>query len=172
MTRLLALIQFLPLTVFVGVAQANGSDGKAWALAFQWGAAASIIELLILFPLLKNRLSRLVAGMSAFLIFGGAAFYFKSEPLLNILGLMRASAMIFFVGLVCVIATFATKTGVFEKEFSSSGGEKKYSYYFLAAVAVAFAWSYSFRDQPLLGGAPPFIFLILLKQYFEKKMIR
>lgn len=170
MKTLLSLIQFLPLTLFVSVARYHGFEGDAWALAFQWGAVAAALELAILIPMLGSRMSRLIAGANLFLLVGGAAFYFKISFLLSGLAELGAAGLIVMVGVACGLAFFMTPTGVFEKTFSKTGAEKKYSIYFLIGIVSAFVWSFFNRENTTLGGVFPFIFLIGVKHVLQKRL--
>lgn len=163
MNVILALLQFAPLSIFLGVARHFEFSADAWPMAFQFGAIAALVEFAILIPIMKNKLNRLIAGANLFLITGGVGFFLKNEVILNFLGHLRASALFFFVGVACLIATFTTSTGVFEA-FLADGKERRKSLYYLAAIAVVFAWSYFNRHDSIAGGLLPFVFLIFFRK--------
>ena len=84
---------------------------------------------------------------------------------------MREAGVIIFVGIVCIVAILFVPTGVFEKQFSKGNFEKKFSIYFLIGIFLAFLWSFSHRGDPMMGGVAPFIFLIITKQLFQRKLL-
>lgn len=170
MNRLLSLIQFLPLSIFLGVARAHGFTGESWALAFQWGALTALVETIILLPLLGNGLSRLIAGANFFLILGGIAFFFNFQILLSLIDSSRESGIFFSLLLVCMLGILTTPTGVFEKGLSKSKAEIKYSRYFVIGIVAAIFWSIYFRGNPMLAGTLPFVSLALLKQLLQRKL--
>lgn len=164
------LIQFLPLTIFIGVARSHGFAGEAWPLAFKWGALTALLELIVLLPILGNRISRLISGANLFLIFGGTGFFFNISLFISLIDYLRTSAVFFFLILVCAGATLTTTTGVFEKAISKSGAEKRFSIYFLLGIFIVFIWSLYHRDDVMTGGTLPFISLILLKRFLQSRL--
>ena len=77
MAILLRIFQFLPLSVFLYFSRENIETGTAdWGPAFQWGAVAAAIELAVLIPILKTRISRMITAVNIYLIVGGLGFYF------------------------------------------------------------------------------------------------
>jgi len=171
MQKFIPLIQYLPLSLFVGIARVNGFTEAAWSRAFQFGAVIAVLELIILLPLMKNKLSRLIGGANLFLFVGGAGFFFKISSVITFLDSLREAGIIFFVGIVSMIAMLVTPTGVFEESFSKNRCERKFSVYFLLGVSVAFFWALQHRGNTLVGGVAPFIFLILLKQVLQRRML-
>jgi hypothetical protein len=169
MNKLLLLLQYFPLSVFLSVARIYDFSNQGWEAAFAWGGLIAALEFLILIPILGNRLGRLIAGANLFLIVGGLGFYFHLSPVQNFLGFLREASLLFFVAVVCALAILTTQTGAFETKLSDQ--QKKYSICFLVAVIGAFAWSLSQRGNPLLGGMLPFVFLIFLKEYLERRQI-
>lgn len=168
--NLFLLFQFFPLTIFMMVARIHGFNGEAWPPAFKWGALAAVIGLFAGFTLIGAKPSRLLLGANFFLIFGGVAFFFEITPALRLLGYFETAGPIFFVGIVCILSVLTTATGIFEKKVSNQGLELKYSIYFLLALAAALVWALAHRHDATLGGAAPFVFLIILKNVFQKKM--
>jgi hypothetical protein len=167
MKKILPILQYFPLSVFLGVARAYDFSNQGWESAFIWGGIVATLEFMILIPILGNRLGRLIAGANLFLIFGGLGFYFQLSPFMNFLGFLKEASLLFFVVVVCVIAILATSTGVFETKHSDK--QKSYSICFLVGAVAAFAWSLSQRGNPLLGGMAPFVFLILFKEFLERR---
>lgn len=168
MKKAMSLVQFLPISICLGVARSLGSDGHAWSVAFQWGAIAAVIQLAILLPVLKNKMDRLVGGANLFLIVGGIGFGFKIGPILELFDVLRESVILASVGVVCILATVFTATGVFEEAFALTGNEKRYSYFYLISIAVALGFSIENRGNTLLAGVLPFISLVLLKRVLSK----
>src|SRR3989344_2582087 len=125
MKRILLLIQFLPLSIFLAVARAHGFMGNAWPLAFKLGALAAALEIAILLPILRSKISRLIAGANLFLIVGGLAFFLNNHSLISLIDYLREAGVIIFVGIVCIVAILFVPTGVFEKQFSKGNFEKK-----------------------------------------------
>ncbi|MGE3974114.1 MAG: hypothetical protein AB7F59_06265 [Bdellovibrionales bacterium] len=170
MKKILALLQFFPLTAFLIIARSYDFTNQGWSIAFQWAALMAVIQLMILLPLLKNKMSRLVAGVNLFFIFGGIAFFFKNEILLNFMEYLKEAGIIFFVAVVCIAATIFSRTGVFETAISKSHSEKKYSVYYLLATAFALIWAFAHRGDMISASAGPFILLNILKEVFERKL--
>jgi hypothetical protein len=167
--KIFPILQYFPLSVFLGVARAYDFSDQGWENAFIWGGIVASLEFMILIPILGNRLGRLIAGANLFLIFGGLGFYFQLSSFMNFLGFLKEASLLFFVIVVCSIAILTTSTGVFETKLSDK--QKIYSIYFLAGVVAAFAWSLSQRGNPLLGGMAPFVFLIALKGFLERRQL-
>jgi hypothetical protein len=170
MSRLFSLVQFLPLTIFIGVARHRGFTAEAWSFAFQCGALVALVELVVLHYWIRQPLNRLLWGANLFLIFGGIAFRFDLNILMEALSFLKASAIFVSVGLVCIIALFTSKSGVFERQLSTSHNQKLYSIFFIGCVAVAFVWSSAFKDNNMLGGTFPFIALIVIKMGLQRRL--
>ncbi len=171
MRFLYSLIQFLPLTLFILTARYYGSTVSAWAWAFQVGAIAAVVQLAILLPFLKTRLNRLIGGINLFLIIGGLGFFFNINFILNFMGQLRESGVILSVGIVCILATLFTHRGVFESSASRNNLEKRYSCYFILAVAIAFIWSYLNQGNTLFAGIIPLVSLVFLKNILQNQLI-
>lgn len=139
-------------------------------MAFQAGGLAAAVELIILIPILKNRLSRLIAGTNLFLLVGGIGFFFQSLVITSFLAHFQEAGVFLFVGVVSVLAFIFSETGAFEVLFSNARLQKIFSFYFLLAITVAFVWSYMHRGSPLSGGVLPFIFLIILKYILQRRL--
>src|SRR5690606_23688031 len=122
--------QFLPLTVFLVVAQSHDFSLSGWGLAFRVGALVGLVQFVVLLPILRHRMNRLVTGMNLFLIVGGAAFYLRSVGLIFFLGELREAGVVLAVSLVCGVALFISRTGAFELVYADLKMQKKYSVYF------------------------------------------
>lgn len=170
MKKVLTLIQFIPLSVFLGVARSFNYTHEAWAIAFQLGAVVGLLEMIILLPLLGNGVSRLIAGTNVFLIAGGIAFFFNISILLNLIGTLREAGLFISLALASLLGIFITPTGVFERRFSKCQAEKNYSVIFLIGIAAALSVSIFYRGNPMMAGAVPFVFILLLKQYLQRKL--
>lgn len=172
MKKILGLVQFLPLSVFLYVASSGQSDSAVWQRAFEFGAAVATLEFLILIPILKTELSRLITAVNLFLLIGGIGFYFNLVPVMNALGFLRESSLFLCVSLVAILATWLTPAGVFEKKISASGREKAYSICFIICSLLVFAVSFYMQGNVTHAGVLPFLFLICLKWGLEVKMHR
>lgn len=155
---LVQVFQFFPLAVFMAVARNGSFQSSVWPVAFQWGALSAIVETIVIFAVLKVRLSHLIAAVNVFLIFGGIGFYFNNRTLLSALDHLRATGLIISVALVTLISMIASK-----------GTLNKYSYIFMGAVILAAGFSYMNRAEVFLSGVLPFVFLIISKRILEKK---
>lgn len=171
MKKIAPLFQFLPLSIFLITSRSHGFTNEAWAFAFQAGAVAAIIEFAILLPLLGNRMNRLIAGANVFLLLGGSAFFFKLTSILVFISTFRETGIFICLIVTCLLAFVATPTGVFEDKLSKHGREKKYSLYFIGGIFLATIWSYLYKGNPLLAGTLPFVFLILLKQFLQRRLL-
>ncbi|HEX4923809.1 MAG TPA: hypothetical protein VFV50_06975 [Bdellovibrionales bacterium] len=161
-------VQFLPLTVFLATARALEFSADAWPAAFKWGAAASLVQVLALFWSRSFAVSRLVAGVNLFMFFGGLAFWLESAFLTGLLDGLRESALFLFVGVAVAFAMAVSRSGAFERELPRERQTLKLSALFLAAVLIAFIWSFEHRGDTLQAGVAPFVFLLLLKGALEK----
>lgn len=172
MKKSFTLLQFFPLAVFLLVARSHNFTGNAWYYAFQLGAIAALIETGILLFLVGHQLNRLMCGINLYLVVGGLSILFNISIMLNFLDSLREAGVIFFIGLVCVLATLFTRTGVFETTFSNKNLEKNFSLFFLVAIAVTFVWSYFHRGDTLMGGFIPILILVILKSMFQRQMLK
>ncbi len=165
-----SLLQFLPLTIFIGVARYFGFTAEAWSYAFQVGALIGILELVLILSLVNQPLNRMLWGANLFLIFGGIAFGMSLTPLMSAMDYFKASAIFISVGLVCFVALLTSETGVFEKSLSTSPRQRFYSFVFLGGVVLAFTWSFAYKDNNTWGGTIPFVALIFLKLALQKHL--
>jgi hypothetical protein len=168
--KILSLLQFIPLTIFLLLAKKYDMTGEAWSIAFQWGAVVAFLQLAILLPILKEKCHRLICGANLFLIFGGIAFYCNYQGLLTILNDARESLLFGCVAIICVLSIAFFKTGVFEIQYVNQQQQKRFSYIFLCLVIGAFIWSFWYRGDALWAGTMPFIVLLMSKRYLERRL--
>lgn len=168
MGKFLPLIQFLPLSIFLAVAKTSGFSHNGWERAFEIGGIVAAIELLLLIPILRNQMNRMIASANLFLMFGAVCFYFEISPFLNLLAQMKESTIFVCVGIVTLTSMAVSESGVFEKKFSKVGAERKLTFLFLIGVAGAFFWSYANRGNFIQAGTLPFISLIILKRVLQR----
>src|SRR5690349_13898207 len=110
MKNALTILQFLPLSIFLLVARAQGFTDAAWAMAFQISGLAAILETLI-FSYLRFPQNRLLIGTNLYLAVGGLGFAFRVSNILDLYGNMRESALFGSVFLVGLITTTLAPTG-------------------------------------------------------------
>lgn len=170
MKILLRLTQFLPLSLFLYMATHDQSQN--WKRAFEIGALAALIEFAILIPILKTHLSRLITGVNLFLIIGGCGFYFNINFVLDFLSSFRESALILSIFFICLLATFKTRTGIFEVQISNELKQKMFSIYFLAWCFVLLCFSWFNRGNTLWAGTIPVVSLVLANFFMGTYLAR
>lgn len=171
MPIIVRLFQFLPLSVFLYFSRQNIETGEAnWAPAFQAGALAAVLELMILIPILKAKISRLITAVNLYLIIGGLAFFLNLIGLLNLIGKLRETGLLMTVIFVVLLSIVLTKSGAFENAPDDSMNARKYSIYFLGWCVIATVFSWMNKGQLQLAGVVPFISLIIVKYFLWRRL--
>jgi hypothetical protein len=173
MNRFYKLVQFLPLTIFVLISRIYGTTDDVWSMAFQIGAVAACLQILI-FIVSKKSLNRILLGTNLFLILGGVGFYFRFKPILNIYGTMREATIFCSLLLVGIVSTLFTQRGYIDtdKLLDNKVTIKKSSIFLLAITAVSLVISVLMRGNIWLSGTLPFIFILVAKSLLVKKMAK
>lgn len=166
MKRFLLLFQFLPVALFLYFARVNG-----WYIGFLVGSAAAVLEFVLLFYF-KVPVSRLLGGANLFLIYGAAVMYFQYLPGAQLLMIYQQSAIFFFILVFVIGATILTKGGAFENYHLYGKKTLRYSVAFIACVVLALLVSYHFRGDNIKGGVLPFVALIAIKAFLQRRLLR
>lgn len=170
MQRLLLLIQFLPLTVFVGCARGKGFTDEAWAVAFLMGGIAAVVETVLLVALRRVTLNRLILGANLFLMVGAIGFGIGVMPIMEIYGLMRESALLASVLVVGIVTTFATEVGFIEVEGQDRRETVVHSIYLILVTLAVLAVSFTFRGNTLWAGIIPFLIVVFARGALQRKL--
>ena len=165
MNRFFILFQFFPIAVFT-----YSSLKYGWKIGFELGALAAILEFIVL-GFKRIPVSRLLGGANLFLIFGGISFFFELKPLLNILQNLRETSLFISILIFLLFTLKFSKTGVFELAGPKAKEFKKYSLIFILSAIGCVIWSYYYRGNMLFAGTLPFVFLIFVKTYLQRKMM-
>ena len=163
MIKLLRFIQFFPIALFLYTSRKYG-----WDTGFQLGGLVAIIEFVILIAM-RIQISRLIAGANLFLVFGGVSFFFKIKQLLTLLSSLMEAALFISVLIVLIVTTAFTKTGAFEK--GQGKNITKFSIFLILFAVCCIGWFFYFQGNIKIAGTVPFVCLIGVKYYLQRKIL-
>lgn len=159
-----SLLQFLPLSIFVCVAFPHGEPyAEDWLNAFLAGGVMAVLQLVLVSILLRlYSPSRLVLGVNAYLIFGGALVLANQESLLLILDDLKESGVFLSILMICIIAFPGFGDGLLGlKNGLSRAQAKRHSLWLLALAFVAAAVSFYFRGNLIFSAVIPLVTLAI-----------
>ena len=168
-TKLLNIIEFIPIGVFGLVVRLTSENGVNWKLAFIIGGCFAVIEKALLM-VKRFPFDRILLGTDVFLIIGGLGYLFNIQFILNIyLFLFHAT---FFASLLIigVLTTFLTERGFIGVKHHQRNRVIIFSLYFLGAGVVAFLVSFAFRGNYMLAGVLPFTGMLAINWILAKRL--
>jgi hypothetical protein len=158
---LFALIQFFPLSLFAAYAFWHGAPSDArWVEAFQLGALAAFLQLLVVLPQ-RRPANRLILAANLYLLVGGGAALFHQWWLLSAYDALKESGIFMFMVAVGLVSTFATPAG-FVAVVGPPRDVRSASYWLLAATLLALGVSLIFEGDRTWAAVVPIICLAVL----------
>lgn len=167
--KLLLLVQFIPLSVFLAIVRWTDEMGPNWKLAFVIGGCLAVIEFALLF-IKKKVFDRLIMAVNLFLFVGGVGFLFDIHPILNLYDNLMQSALFVSILLVGLVTTFFSVYGFIAVNHPNKQLVRSRSLYLVVTSLFAFALSLFFRGDMLLGGTLPFIGLLVIRRILSQNM--
>ncbi len=165
-----AVVQFLPLSIFMGYAFAQGSPtDDRWLEAFQVGAIAAIVQLLIVLPQRKPA-NRLILAVNLYLMLGGLSAISRQYWLLQFYGVLKESAIFILILGIGFITTFSTSAGFTAVAGVPKNLARRASFQLLAITVFALAISVVFQGDHVLAGVVPMLCIVVLHQVLRYRL--
>ena len=166
----IAILQWLPLFVFLSFARFNEMSDDLWRQAFY---VSSICALVVTAFLIYKKiiLDRLRFGINLFLISGAFAFLTDSESVLRFFEANKG--VVFFSGIIAVglLTTLFSPLGFIGISVRDKQQLKKMSFVLLGATIGALIWSVFMNDyDTLVAVVVPFIALRFLRKALIDKL--
>jgi hypothetical protein len=162
-------LQYLPLTLFLVSARSTGD----YRLAFMLGGAAAVVETAAVARWAES-MDRFLLAVNLFLAVGGLGFAAGIEPLQQLLGDLRQTAV--FVSLVAVgaVTTVASPRGFVNVSPADAPARRilRASLTMLGLSVGALLWSRANRASFLLSAPVPFLALAVARQLLLRKITR
>lgn len=168
-----SIIQFVPLSVFLILAETGDDNYDPWPRAFMTGGSIAAIGFIIVWNFAQRlRFDRLLIGVNVFLIIGGLITASDNESLIGVYRWLREAAMFGWIIVVGLIATLSTKRGFIDVEHNDSKTIQRASWLALICCGIAFGISFYFRGGGSLWAAPaPFIGLVIARRLVQWRCI-
>ena len=165
-----AVVQFLPLSIFMGYAFAQGSPtDDRWLEAFQVGAIAAIVQLLIVLPQ-RRPVNRLILAVNLYLMLGGLSALSRQYWLLRFYGVLKESGIFILILGIGAITTFATSAGFIAVAETPKIPARRASLLLLASAVFALAISVIFRGDHVLAGVLPMLCIVVPHQLLRNRL--
>ena len=103
------------------------------------------------------------------LVLGALAFNVPIETLASSLSATQGFALFVVIGVVGLIATFASKAGFIGCRSNDAAWVRRTSLVLLALAVAAAAWAFRFRSDIRLGGGLPFIVLNVARRVIIRR---
>ena len=161
--KLLLLVQYIPLSVFLTIVRWSDQTGPNWKLAFVIGGCIALIEFAFLL-INKKVFDRLIMAINLFLFVGGLGFLFNIHPILNLYDNLMQSALFVSILLVGAVTTLFSIYGFIGVDHPNKQLIRNRSIYLVIASLLACTLSLFFRGDMLLGGTLPFIGLLVIRK--------
>lgn len=168
-----ALLQLLPLTVFVRIAFLHGApEPEDWLRAFLAGAALAVLQFAAVCLFSRGRaLNRIMVGVNVYLIVGGVAVLANQLAVLTMLNQLRESGIFLSLLAVGVVTTLRSDSGfIGETHGVASARIRQFSLYLLMLTCLATAASFYFRGHLLFSAVLPMMGLAIVNRIFKARL--
>jgi hypothetical protein len=164
-TKLLPLIQFLPLSLFshYGFWQ-NQVSNERWLEAFQLAAVAGIVQLIIA-HFQEKPMSRLILAVNLYLIIGGLSAFFQQWWYLKVVQYLQESAIFIFMLIVGLVTTLTSQSGYIGVDNLATKSHRWASWLLLFSTLLALLNANMFQGMIVQSAIIPIVLLSLLQRY-------
>ncbi len=167
---MLNILETVPLIVFlISVSFIDKSIPMNWEGPFVLSGFVALAVILV-FLYRKLLLNRIFLGINLYLFSGGLAFITHQWWLNQIYDSLQASGVLIWVIGIGVISTLISSKGFIGVESPDKKTIKKYSFFLLAASAIAFALSFGFQGNRILSESIPFVGLFLVHSSLKARL--
>jgi len=165
-----ALVQFFPLSLFAAYAFRQGppTDDR-WVQAFQVGAVAALLQLLIVLPQ-HWPANRLILAANLYLLGGGLAALTHQWWFLKFYGVLKESGIFLFMLGVGAVATFASSAGFVAVAGAQQERVRRASLWLLAATVPALVASFLFQGNRIWAAVVPVVVLGVLQRVLVHRL--
>ncbi len=118
---------------------------------------------------LQAVLNPILIGTGVWLVLGALAFNVPIEALASSLSATQGFSLFVVIGVVGLIATFASKAGFIGCSSNDVAWVRRTSLVLLALAVAAAAWAFRFRSDIRLGGGLPFIVLNVARRVIIRR---
>lgn len=166
---ILALVQFFPLSFFAMYAFWHGAPtDDRWMEAFQWGALAALVQLLIVLPQ-RQPTNRLILAANLYLLVGGGAVLTHQWWLLQTYEVLREAGIFIAILIVGVVTTFASSAG-FIATLGPQSEVRRASLWLLMAVILTLGMSLVFAGDTTWAAVVPIICLAIFQRVLQVRV--
>lgn len=165
-------LEVIPAMVFLGYIRFIDTKIQAnWKMPFLVSGCTAI--LVILYLLCKKQVAnRILLGFNLYFITGGVAFITHQWWLNNLYGQLQASGLLLWVMIIGITTTLFNSYGFIGIKTTNIDSVKNYSLYLLFFSTIAFALSFTYRDNRVLSELISFISLFVLHGILRKKLVK
>jgi len=164
MNKLRALVQFIPLTVFVFTFRLT-SD---WAIAFQMGGLVALVQVVFL-AFTRQKPDLILSGVNSFLVVGALAFAAKIEPILMVYSRLQEATLFLAILLVALISTATLRSGFLGVQEIPRRAAIKGSLILISVVAASVFMAAHWSGNLWLAGVLPMIFILVVRKIIRQK---
>lgn len=166
---ILVFVQFLPLSFFATYAFWHGEPtDDRWMEAFQWGALAALIQLLIVLPQ-RRPINRLILAANLYLLVGGGAVLTHQWWLLQTYGVLREAGIFIAILIVGIVTTLVSPAG-FIATLATQSEVRRASLRLLVAVMLALGMSLVFAGDTTWAAVVPIICLAIFYRVLQVRV--
>ncbi len=168
-TWILVFVQFLPLSFFATYAFWHGEPtDDRWMEAFQWGALAALVQLLMVLPQ-RRPTNRLILAANLYLLVGGGAVLTHQWWLLQTYEVLREAGIFIGILIVGIVTTFASPAG-FIATLGTQSEVRRASFWLLLAVMLALGLSLVFAGDTTWAAVVPIICLAIFHRVLQVRI--
>lgn len=91
--------------------------------------------------------------------------------MLNALSNLMEVSLFISMLLVFIFTTIFTKSGAFEVMARDEKCVRRYSLILILFAVLCVGWAYYFKGSTMMAGTVPFVFLVILKVFLQRKML-
>ncbi len=160
LSTVLEILEFLPVIVFGYMGTKPDADlGERF---FTAGGLAAVV--LIAAVILRRPMNPLALAANLFLFVCAAAFPLELAFLVQVISVLRETALFMVILAVGLVATLRWQRGFIWSEAEDKAFITKASYIMLAGAGAAAIIAFDYRGDEAIAGALPFVCLVVLQK--------